>query len=202
MRRWSPGYGVVLREVWRGEVFAARPAIIVRNDPKEVVVVVPPQVGCGVPVDEDGVELRVPDRAWHLEIRERGPNDVLSFAWPDTPYAVLRWHTPDGVHAWYVNLQDPLRRTAIGFDTTDHALDAIVALDGTWGWKDEDELAEAVEHGLFTPDQAATFRVEGERAVARILDHEPPFDHDWSGWRPDGGWTVPSLPEGWDRVEV
>jgi len=200
VHRWSPGQPVVLRELWRGAVFAARPAIVVQDDPEQLAVVVPQRVRCAVPIDAGGAELRVPDRPWHLEVRERGPNDILSFAWPETPYAILRWHARDGVHAWYVNLQDPLRRTAIGFDTTDHALDAIVAIDGTWTWKDEDELAEAVAHGLFTAEDAERFRADGERAAARILDREPPFDRDWSHWHADPAWPEPSLPAGWDRV--
>jgi uncharacterized protein len=101
-----------------------------------------------------------------------------------------------------VNLQAPLRRTALGFDTVDHALDVIVELDGTWRWKDEDELAEAVEQGLFTTDEAEKFRADGERAVAAILEREPPFDHDWSSWRPDPAWAEPTLVPGWDRAPM
>jgi hypothetical protein len=202
MRRWSPGDAVVVREIWRGEVFAARPAIVVRDEPEQTMLLVPGGVACGVPVGEDGLELRLPDRPWRLEVRERGPNPILSFAWPDTPYAVLRWTTEEGTPVWYVNLQDPLRRTSIGFDTVDHALDLIVQLDGTWSWKDEGELAEAVERGLFTSEDARRFRADGERAVARILDREPPFDHDWSTWHPDPSWPDPTLPRDWGRPAV
>jgi hypothetical protein len=200
MRRWSPGDAVVVREVWHGQVFEARPVIVVQDEPEQTTLLVPGGVRCGLPIGEDGAELRLPDRPWHLEVRERGPNPILSFAWPETPYAILRWTTEGGTPVWYVNLQDQLRRTALGFDTTDHALDVIVELGGTWAWKDEDELAEAVEDGLFTVDEAAMFRADGERAVARILDREPPFDRDWSSWRPDPGWREPTLPEGWDRT--
>ena len=200
MRRWSPGDAVLVREVWHGRVFEARPAIVVRDEPEQTMFLVPGGVRCGLPIAEDGAELRLPDRAWHLEVRERSPNPILSFAWPDTAYAVLRWTTEEGTPVWYVNLQDPLRRTALGFDTVDHALDVIVELDRAWRWKDEDELAEAVENGLFTTEDAERFRFEGERAVARILDREPPFDRDWSSWRPDPSWPTPSLPDGWDRA--
>jgi predicted RNA-binding protein associated with RNAse of E/G family len=101
---------------------------------------------------------------------------------------------------WYVNLQAPLRRTPLGFDTVDHALDVIVELDGSWAWKDEDELAEAVEQGLFTVEEAERFHADGERAIARILDREPPFDRDWSSWRPDPDWPMPTLQTGWNLV--
>jgi predicted RNA-binding protein associated with RNAse of E/G family len=100
-----------------------------------------------------------------------------------------------------VNLERPLERTAIGFDTVDHALDVVIELDrSSWRWKDEEELAEAVRDGLFTPEEAADFRAWGERAVDRVLSREPPFDRDWLGWRPDPGWPRPELSAGWDRV--
>ena len=42
-------------------------------------------------------------------LRERGDFGVLSFAWPDTPYAILLLSEPDGSpRGWYVNLQTPL----------------------------------------------------------------------------------------------
>jgi uncharacterized protein len=200
MERWSPGDPIVLREVWRGKVFEARPATVVEDAPEQTTLVIPGGVWCGVPVDEDGAELRLPDRPWRLEIRRRGPVPILSFAWPEAAYSVLRWPADEGLPVWYVNLQDPLQRTELGFDTTDHALDVIVELDGTWRWKDEDELEEAADNGLFTADEAAAFRADGNRAVARILDRAPPFDRDWSSWRPDPGWAIPSLPDGWDGV--
>jgi len=70
----------------------------------------------------------------------------------------------------------------------------------TWAWKDEDELAEAIEGGLFTEEDAARFHYWGERAVEHILLREPPFDEDWTSWRPDPAWPVPALPAGWDLV--
>lgn len=200
MERWSPGDAIVLREIWHGRVFEARPATVVEDAPEQTTLVIPGGVGCAVPVSEDGAELRLPDRPWHLEVRERGPNPILSFAWPGTPYAVLRWTTEETIPAWYVNLQEPLRRTAVGFDTVDHALDLVVGLDDTWTWKDEDELAQAVGDDLFTQDQAERFRAQGELALRRILDREPPFDRDWADWRPDPSWPLPTLPDGWDRV--
>lgn len=198
MRRFHPGDAIVLRELWWGQIFHARPAILVQDEPAQTMVFVPGGVRCAVPVDDDGRELRLPDRPWRLEARERGIDGILSFAWPGTPHAVLRWSVEPAV--WYVNLQDPLERTAIGFDTTDHALDAIVEPDGSWRWKDEDEIEEAVERGLFTAEEAAAFRAEGERAVARILRREPPFDRDWAPWRADPAWPTPTLPDGWDRL--
>ena len=200
MRRFAPGDPIVLRELWGDRVFEARPSLVVQDDPEQISLFLPPSVRCAVPVAEDGSVLRVPDRPWRLDVHRRGPQGVLSFAWPGIPYAVLLWtthHRP----VWYVNLERPLERTGIGFDTVDHALDVLIELDGSsWTWKDEDELEEAVANGLFTEADADGFRRWGERARDRILRGEPPFDRDWAGWRPDPAWPTPELPEGWDRI--
>src|SRR5262245_7999825 len=200
--RFRPGDPIVIREVWRGRVFEARPTVVVQDAPDQIALLLPGAVRCGVPIGDDGRELRVPDRPWRLEVRERGREPILSFAWPDTPYAVLRWTGGTGRTLWYVNLQAPLDRTSIGFDTVDHALDLLVELDlSGWRWKDEDELDEAVADGLFSEADARSFRSSGELARDRILTGDPPFDRDWSDWRPDPGWPVPELVPGWDEVE-
>jgi hypothetical protein len=200
-RRFEPGDPVALRELWRGRVFAARPTIVVQDDPDQAAFFLPGHARCGRPVGQDGAELRLPDRPWRLVVRPRGPHPILSFAWPDTPYAVLLWAAEDERRVWYVNLQRPLARTSIGFDTVDHALDVVIELDGSsWRWKDEEELAAAVRDGLFSQNEADDFRSWGERAVGRILRGDPPFDRDWSGWRPDPEWGEPDLPVGWDRA--
>ena len=189
----------MLREIWRGRVFEARPTIVVEDEPEQTMLLLPGGVRCGIPVGSDGRELRLPDRPWHLEIRPRGEEPILSFAWPDTPYSVLLWTAGDDRQVWYVNLQDPLARTPLGFDTTDHALDVVIELDrSSWRWKDEEELTEAVRDELFTPEEAADFRAWGERAVERVLSRQPPFDRDWEDWRPDPGWPLPELRPGWD----
>jgi hypothetical protein len=196
---FPPGQGIVLREVWRGRVFEARPTIVVDDAPEQITLLLPGGVRCAVPIGADGRELRLPDRPWHLEIRPRGDQPILSFAWPETPYSVLLWTDGGGRQVWYVNLQDPLTRTPLGFDTIDHALDVVIELDrSSWRWKDEEELAEAVQGGLFTPEEAEEFRRWGERAVGRILSSEPPFDRDWVGWRSDPSWPLPDLRPGWD----
>jgi predicted RNA-binding protein associated with RNAse of E/G family len=202
MRRWDPGDAVALREVWHGTIFEARPATVVEDTPSQVILYVQPGASVAVAVDDDGSELRIPDRSWHLELREVRAYSILSFAWPDTPYAILLRRDPDGsVHDWYVNIQEPLRRTTLGFDTVDHALDALIARDrSSWRWKDEDELAEAIAAGLFTDEDAHTFRAAGERGVERVVLEEPPFDRDWRAWRPDPAWPLPDLPAGWDTL--
>ncbi|MEO8477941.1 MAG: DUF402 domain-containing protein [Actinomycetota bacterium] len=196
---------MALREVWDGRVFYARPVTVVEDTPSRSMFYVPPVVRSLEPQDDEGTPLRIPDREWHLEGREVRHHPFLSFAFPDTSYAVLAsWDPENGVfRGWYINLQSPLRRTEVGFDTREHVLDVVIPPDrSSWSWKDEDELAEAVDRGLFTLEEAEGFRAAGERAVEHILLREPPFDEDWEHWRPDPAWGTPRLPEETAQVAV
>jgi hypothetical protein len=198
VRRFAPGEAIALREVWRGRIWAARAAIVVDDREDQTMLFIP----AGSPwmaAVRDGVVLRVYEEGFELAPERYDPAfDVLSFAWPDMPYAVLLFWRDGQPHDVYVNLQDPLERTPVGFDTFDHELDAIVERDGTWRWKDEDELAEAIARGVLPPDAEPRLRADGERAVRRIVEREPPFDRDWWAWRPDPSWPMPVLPDRWD----
>ncbi len=64
------------------------------------------------------------------------------------------------------------------------ALDVVLAPDGSWSWKDEDDLAEALELGIFDAAQAAEIRAEGERVIA-----EHPWPTGWEQRRPPLEWA-------------
>jgi uncharacterized protein len=101
-------------------------------------------------------------------------------------------------YSWYINLEDSLRRTDMGYEFTDQWLDVIVKPDlSAWQWKDEDELAEAVTLGIVTKEKAAFLYQEGERVANWILSGKSPFN-GWENWNPDPSWKVPVLPEDWD----
>jgi predicted RNA-binding protein associated with RNAse of E/G family len=153
------------------------------------------------PWADDGTRLRLPIRRWHLE-PDFLPVHVLSFAWLDRRYAVLAIWREDWTFAhWYVNVEDPPRPTGVGFDYRDLVLDAVIEPDrSSWSWKDEDELAEAIDFGIYTPRDAQEFRQAGEHGVREVLEGRPPFDREWAGWRPDPAWSRAELPTGWDVV--
>ena len=201
--RRTPGEVVAIREIWQGRVWYARPAIVVRDDPNLTMLHVPPGVDCKEPVDAKGRPLRIPTEDWMLTDTERGATSMLSFAFPDTPYAVILGYDGGRLSEYYVNLQTPLVRSPAGFDTVEHLLDVTIPADrSSWSWKDEDELAEALTLGMFTEEQAGWFHYWGERAVEHVLLREPPFDQDWQAWEPDPTWTTPSLPSDWDLAPV
>jgi Protein of unknown function (DUF402) len=201
VRRFESGQTIALRQTWSGRVWAARPATVVEDAPEQTMLFVPAGTGWMAPF-LDGQRLKIPQAEFELApLRYEDEIHVLSFAWPHTWYAVLLLLRSDwSPDSWYVNLEEPLRRTAIGFDTLDHELDVIIELDGSWRWKDEDDLAEAIRRGVIRAQDEPRMRADGERAVRRILDREPPFDRDWTTWRPDPSWPIPVLPDGWDRL--
>ena len=200
--RHEPGDVVAIRELWDGRVWYARPAIVVADEPSLQMFHVPPRVVCEQPVDDDGQALRLPADRWTLQDVRRGPTSMLSFAFPETPYAViLGFDERSELFEYYINLEEPLTRSPAGFDTVDHLLDVTIPPDRSgWSWKDEDELGEAVARGIFTEEDAAWFRFWGERGAEHVLLREPPFDRDWSTWRPDPGWKDAHLPPNWDRA--
>jgi hypothetical protein len=107
----------------------------------------------------------------------------------------LFWDEAWSFLGWYVNLQSPLRRSPLGYDMTDWALDVWVEPDGHWEWKDEEDFAEARRLGVLDDAAAAAVRAEGERVIAAR-----PWPTGWEGWRPPAAWPALSLPEGWDVV--
>lgn len=125
----------------------------------------------------------------------------------------LALHTPAAAHAllgfwndrhdalrfWYINLQAPLRRTPLGFDTLDHILDVVVSPDRrSWSWKDEESFAKAQAKGLVSLERARAIRAEGERALRLLLAGEPPYAPEWERWRPPPTWPIPTLPLAWE----
>jgi hypothetical protein len=121
----------------------------------------------------------------------------LRISRPDEPFSVLLFHHEDGsFRGWYVNLERPQQRTALGFDLEDELLDIWVERGKQPELLDEDELDEAVHRGLFSAARAAQIRANAEGILA-----SPPWPTGWEDWRPGPGWQVPTLPPGWDRIQ-
>lgn len=189
----------LFRFVWPRRVFAAIPVTVVERAPRRVVVWVAPETPVRWP---RGARLPIADLAkecWpHEEARWYGGRLMIAEAGASHSVYVT-WGRDGEFVGWYVNLEEPWRESPYGFDTTDHLLDIWIEPDRSWRWKDEDDLAEAVELGIFTAEKAAEIRAEGERAVERIESWTSPFDAGWERWRPNPGWPVPELPDNWDR---
>lgn len=198
-RRFSPGAPVVWRIIWHGRVWWALPVTVV-DDSELVVLYIAPGTSFKTGEVFEG-DPRLPTN-WRLIDTTWGERPVLQVTRPGDTHSVWAvWQEAGGELAyWYVNLQEPLRRTPIGFDTRDNMLDIVVEPDlSAWRWKDEDDVTEAVRIGLLSGQEADAIRREGERVIGLIEDGTPPFDAGWATRRPDPAWSVPTLPEGWDE---
>ncbi|MDE0311460.1 MAG: DUF402 domain-containing protein, partial [Caldilineaceae bacterium] len=152
--RWSSGDHVLFRQLWPGGVWAAIPATIVEDSSDLVSLYIAPGTTFAGPDCSRDEHLHVAaSRAWETKLYEWTGQHHLWSSLPGEAASIWTiWSAPDWTHVgWKVNPELPLKRTPLGFDTTDHVLDAVISADLTsWQLKDEDELAVAIELGLFS----------------------------------------------------
>lgn len=192
---WSKGAEILLRYVERGQVVAALPVRVVADGGAAVVLHLVGGSTIAWPTVDDQ-----PIRSVELERRFTGRLGAAQRTWEPPGFTIVYregsayalWLFPG---RWYVNLEEPWRRTELGFDTRDHTLDIWVDPDGSWQWKDEDELEAAVRFGRHLPEEAQAIRAEGERVLA-----EWPFPTGWEEWSPPEDWRPAELPAGWNAV--
>ena len=205
--RWETGTSVVVRYVGHADgVLHARPHVVVRDDAELLALYLPAGTALGLSYDErlDRVSRSPEERA------ARARAAAGTHVWRD--FDVLRLMPPGAQHStwlfwrggrhlgWYVNMEAAYRRHELGVDTTDNIVDLWVTPDLEWRWKDLDELDQRVERGLVDPDQARSFRREGERVIAAVEARASPFRDGWERWVPDAAWPIPALPAGWAEL--
>ncbi len=208
--RWQPGDVVALRHLNAGRVSYVWPMTVIADTPDEIALYIARGTPTRRRVHLDGRPL---DRTrpyaerwatpWRLGRGEWFGSSVLQLARPGEPRPYWAFFEPDtwAFEGWYVNLEEPLRRTRIGFDTVDRVLDLVIEPDlSAWRWKDEDELADAVQVGRFTAAEAAGVRRDGEEALRALESRSWPFDRGWEAWRPEAVCAVPRLREEWADV--
>lgn len=203
--QWKPSEIIVLRGMWREKIWWAIPVTVVRDDPDMIAL-----------YWRAGTPNKIPDR-------RVTPQDLLSVQslplidsqWVNTD--VLMLVQPAASHAvyamweagqtrflcWYVNLQAPMIRTPIGFDTMDYILDIVIQPDcSAWRWKDEDEFREAESIGVYSPEQAQAIRAEGEAVIQQMQAGLSPFCEGWEHWSPLMNYSIPQFPPGWDKMGI
>jgi hypothetical protein len=193
MGKFQTGEHIELREIWDGRIWEVRNAFVVKDEADVIAAYTPPSSLALVAAGPDGARLRLPPHEWDITPTETPPDRSFLAVHPTgTDHSTILIRDGSGrLLCWYINLETALRRTATGFEYTDHFLDVVVEPDlSRWRWKDEDELAEAVYRGLVTPAGASVFYAEGERAVERLLARRPPYNKPWEEWRPAGHGTA------------
>ena len=160
---WSEGETILRREVRNdGWAWMQVPVLVVRDEPELLATYIP-----------EGAQFTFPPgpevHPWSGRGAWQG-HGVLMLQRPRDAYAVwVFWQGPERkFHGWYVNLQEPFRRTPEGYDTQDMELDIWIPAGGTWQLKDDELLDVRVEEGRFTQDQAGEIRAEGRRLEAEL----------------------------------
>lgn len=206
---WSEGEAIALREIWKGRVCMAAPYRVVADRDDLTAVYMAPGSVMKKSTGADGKLLRMPEDEWGFrDDTWVGQNGLLRLTRPGQRWSVLLSTWPPGrggwgrgFDGWYINLEEPLRRSRIGFDYKDQLLDVLLSADlSTFRWKDEDELGEAIRRGMLPAELERELREEGERAVAAARAGDPLFDASWRTWRPPEDWTLPVLPADWETV--
>jgi hypothetical protein len=125
--------------------------------------------------------------------------DTLRLMFPGLAYSIwLFWEGDEHrFTTYYVNFEEPFRRTPVGFDTNDHALDIMVAPDLSWQWKDLEEFEGLITSGHFSPEFGATVRATANEVLARVETKDAPFDGCWLDWHAPEGWEPPVLNARW-----
>ena len=191
---------VVWRHWYRGRLRWAIPNLLIEETPEQVVTLLVPGTVCKAPTSYEKVGYvqqlldgwEVGDFVWHtrrcLMIAPREAAHTIGLHWD---------HATGTFLGWYVNLQEPMRPSAVGYDTFDQMLDVWIEPDGSWRWKDWDELVEAERVGIFNSVEADAIRAEG----LWVIDHlDRLLPTGWEGWLPGPDWPLVTLPEGWDRA--
>ena len=196
---------IVIEDRWRGRLWTATPARVIVDEPGLVVYWCPAGTQRLCATNPDGQPREAPTRAERFAVRMTTmvwglglfplPLSSLRVTRPDDGHSVwLGWDHDWSFVGWYVNVQRPLTRIPGGFQTMDLTLDAVIAPDLGWEWKDEDELATLVAAGVFTDEEAATFYLAGRAGVDQVLAGGDPWVHGGQDWRPDPSWAMPTLP--------
>jgi hypothetical protein len=196
--RWRRGDVIVHREVWRGQPWFAMAVVVVEDAPELFVTYLPEQAPFAFPRSADGRP-----HPWHEKAAWEG-HGALVLRRPGEAYSV--WHFWDGPErtfaGCYLNLEEPFRRTAIGYDTQDLELDVWIPADGPWRFKDEDLLEERVRDGRYTAAQVEATRALGAKLGAMLARDERWWSPEWSSFQPDPDWRAPRFPPGWEEAVV
>jgi hypothetical protein len=125
---------------------------------------------------------------------------------PGENWSIWRWHDgTDWSRSWYGNLEAPWRRTPIGYDMQDWALDVVAeGTPGTDDWsvamKDEDELEWFVDNGTATREVADRIIAVGRELRTLFEEGRGVVGADWSAWTPPADARLVALPAGWQEL--
>jgi hypothetical protein len=197
---WTEGDWVVRREVLSNGPWLGSIVKIIEDSPEHLISYIPE----GSPFSFPDGDWPIPDgkHPWSGRQSWQG-HGCLMIQKPENAYAI--WHFWSGSKreflCWYINLQEPFRRSAIGYDTQDLELDLVVYPDGRWELKDDELMDQRAVEGRWTEERVAEIRADAAKIAGRLETGERWWPSQWRDWKPDPSWVVPSdLPVGWETV--
>lgn len=193
--RFQTGDTVALRYITRdGQPGMSWPYTVVRDSDELVALYIPE--GATYKNWSNSPTRHLADAHWR--------RDTLRLMYPGAAHSIwLSWDRNEAgrsLHGYYVNFEEPFRRTPIGFDTNDHMLDIVVEPDLTWSWKDADDFDRRVATGVYGAEFAAWVREQAKPLIEAIESRATPYCDGWEEWVPDPGWALPALPAEWNTV--
>ena len=195
---FSPGQAAIVRNVLDGRVRWAAPMRVVRDDGDFVALFLDIGTHYQTEADSEGKQTRDFVHATGNVEQVWGRHRALWLVrFGDHHATVPMWNEAGTFVGWYVNFQEPLRRTADGFETMDLVFDMLIGPDLRWSWKDEDEFEDGIRAGWFTTEQLDDLKARGMAILEAARAGEPPFGDGWQDWKPDPTWPVPELPANW-----
>ena len=208
---WAPGTSIVYQEIWGEQLLVARPVTVVEDEDGLLALYTHPRVryrSAAMGTEryqktlEERISVMISDDRRVYEERVGSDSHVLVLAQEGRWNAVWLFWRADWEHVcWYINLQEPIRRTSRGVEIRDCALDLVVHPDRSWEWKDRDEFEGLCAHGFFPPKVAERVEAEAMRISGMVENWESPFCDSWEAWRPSSSWSAPELASDWHVLD-
>ncbi len=172
---FAPGTAITVREVLHGQSWLEFPETVVHDDGEVL-----------ASVQADGSPLTFPEHPWphpwgHLAAWQG--TTVLKLRRLGDWYSVWKFFRGEAFAYWYVNFETPVVRRHDGVDINDLQLDIVIDGDGSWRWKDVEDLAPALASGRMTSDELRAVLAEAA-VVADLLDRGDRWWARWDDWTP------------------
>lgn len=173
---FSPGSAITVREVLHGQVWLEFPETVVSDDGTVLAT-----------LQADGTPLTFFDHPWGPHpwgefAAWRGPS-VLKLRRSSDWYSVWKFFDGATFRHWYVNFEQPVVRRDDGIDIDDLQLDLVIDPDGSWRWKDVEDLAPSLASGRMDVEQL-THVLAGATEVSELLARDDRWWAPWDDWTP------------------
>jgi len=175
---FEPGREITVREVLHGRPWLEFPEVVVSDDG-----------GVLASVQAEGSPLTFADHPvphpWRHVSAWTGTT-VLKLRRDDLWYSVWKFFDADGAFQhWYVNFEEPVRRVADGVEINDLQLDLVIDPDGSWRWKDVEDLGPSLASGRISAEELRHV-LDAAAEVADLLERDERWWSPWDDWTPHG----------------